>query len=197
MRVAIFGGTFDPIHQAHLILAECVREQLDLDRLLFVPSAVSPHKLDRPISHPHHRLEMVRLALQNNPNFGFCSEEIERGGTSFTVDTLDQVRKKYQLDRSNFFLVIGADNLVEFHTWKEPERILRLAQLAVLARTRVEIRKESLLFREYLRIDAPLIEISSSRIRQLVCKGKSIRYLLPDAVIDYIHKHHLYLPDSV
>ncbi|HNT65208.1 MAG TPA: nicotinate-nucleotide adenylyltransferase [bacterium] len=196
MRLALFGGTFDPVHYAHLILAERVREQLNLDRVLFIPSANSPHKLGRRVAADRHRLAMLRLALRSNPAFAVAKLEIERGGTSFTVDTVNRLQQELQIPRSSLFLIVGADNLVDFHTWKEPDRILQMVQLVVIDRPHVAIDSANLYTTDYLQIDAPLLQISSTWIRELVAAGRSIRYLVPESVEKYIYRHRLYINDG-
>jgi nicotinate-nucleotide adenylyltransferase len=201
-RLGVFGGTFDPIHLAHLIVAEHAREQLQLDRVLFVPAAEPPHKGSTEITAPRHRLEMVRLAIAGNRNFFECELELRRAGPSYTVDTLSELHR--QFPDAELFLLLGADSLMDLGSWREPQRILQLAQIAVAARPdcwpipwekldcwlpedrRAAIRRSV--------IEIPLLGISSSEIRQRRRLGQSIRYLVPAAVEAYIDAHKLYSP---
>lgn len=191
MKLGLYGGTFDPIHIAHLILAERVRESLNLDKLLFIPCAVPPHKGGRAVSPAHHRLAMLQMAIHDNKFFDASDIEIERGGVSYTVDTLEELSQKYSLERDDLFLIVGADNLLEIDTWKNPRRIISLSQLVAVGRPDFRIDKGKVPF-DFIKIDAPLLQISSSNIRQMVREGKSIKYLVTPQVEQYIFRHHLY-----
>jgi nicotinate-nucleotide adenylyltransferase len=186
----MYGGTFDPIHLAHLVVAEYAQSELALDQLLFVPSYIPPHKLSKKISSPEHRLNMLNLVVDKNPNFDVCAFELEKGGTSFTIDTLKYLQKQYNVSRDNLYIVIGADNLVDFHHWKAPEDIRQTAQIVVAGRPRYKA--ENPVYDDFHFLDSPLLEISASLIRERVREHKSVRYLLPDSVIQYIRDHGLY-----
>ncbi len=190
MRLGVYGGTFDPLHVAHLIIAEFAREKYSLDKILFVPSYIPPHKRSREITPAKHRLAMLGLGVEGNDFFDICDYEIRKKGTSYTVDTLNWLRQKYHLTREMLFLIIGADNMVDFHLWKQPEQIVEMAQLVVAGRPNYD--KSSNRFKA-LALDAPLLEISASSIRAFVKQGRSIKYLTPPAVEAYIQKHKLYL----
>lgn len=193
MRLGLYGGTYDPIHIGHLILAEYVREELDLARILFIPSGQPPHK---PCSTPAMlRAQMVRAAIAGNPRFDLCDVELQRPGPSFSVDTIGQVQDRYRLKREDTFWMIGADSLVEMHLWREPDRIFDLANVVVLPRVGVDPGDAQERFRKRALIlsQAPLLDISSTEIRVRVGHGKSIRYLVPDAVHKIIRSHRLYL----
>lgn len=191
MQVAIFGGTFNPPHIAHLIVAEHVRIELSLDRVIFVPAAIPPHKVNDGIIAPQHRVEMLRRTIQNNPHFSLSEMEIIRGGVSFTVDTLHQLKIEHPDDQ--FFLLIGMDNLLEFHTWKSPEKILELATVVVMTRPGFTERDVPAAMKDKVRICAvPEIDVSSREVRQRVSEGKSIQHLVTDPVRDYIILHGLY-----
>jgi nicotinate-nucleotide adenylyltransferase len=200
MRIGVFGGTFDPVHLGHLILAEQCREQARLDRVLFVPSARPPHKQRHPVSPFRHRAEMLQLATAGHPAFRIDELENERAGPSFTVDTLDELKKRYP-DAEWFFLV-GSDTLAEMHEWHDPAGIVRRAGLLVVARG-----GERVLSAEELRaslrlpqgeavrlavIESPRIEISSRELRRRAALGRSLRYLVPRAVECYIEEKGLY-----
>lgn len=192
MKIGIFGGTFDPPHMGHLIVAEHVRDRLGLDKIVFIPAVIPPHKQQRPdISPAGMRLEMVRLAIAGNPAFDLSDIEIRRGGISFTVDTLKEIRLDHPSDMLH--LLIGMDNVRDFHTWKEPEVIKRIAHLVVMTRPGFQA-DSSLqpLLKSMAVCDVPEIGISSRDIRNRVKQGRSIRYLLPSAVLDYVTKNGLF-----
>jgi nicotinate-nucleotide adenylyltransferase len=197
-RVGLFGGTFDPIHIGHLILAELCREQLNLTQVDFVVSADPPHKQGAVVSAFAHRAEMVRVATQGTAGFRVDESEARRDGPSFTVDTLqDRVNRS----EDELWFLIGADSLRDLASWREPERILRLARLGVVERPGVSVGKESVLdtvpgLAERVDwVESPLIELSSSVIRSRVQHGLTIRYQIPDAVLMYIEHHGLYRMD--
>jgi len=191
LKIGLYGGTFDPVHIAHLILAERVRETLQLQELLFIPCATPPHKGGRRITPAHHRLEMLRLAIAGNDYFKVSDIEIQRGGISYTVDTLEALTKQLRLNKENLFLIIGADNLKEIHTWKNPERIFQLATVVAVQRPAYSDNARVSEF-DVIRVKAPLLEISSSDIRMAVREGKSIKYLVPIEVENYIYQNKLY-----
>ncbi|MDX1428955.1 MAG: nicotinate (nicotinamide) nucleotide adenylyltransferase [Rhodothermales bacterium] len=187
MRTGFFGGTFDPPHLGHLIIAESLRSHLDLDRVLWIPAAVSPHKLDADSAGAFHRSRMVELAIADNPSFEFCDIELRRAAPSYTVDSLDELTQRYPSD--TFFLLIGMDSLAGFHTWREPHRIRRLATVVAYPRIRVDPPDE---IGDTLIVDLPIVEISSTQVRSLVGAGGSIRYLVTEPVRQYIEQEGLY-----
>lgn len=191
-RLGLFGGTFDPPHLGHLALAEWAREQLRLDRVLFIPAGQPPHKRGRRISSAAARLAMTRLAIRGHSGFGVSTLELESPGASFTVDTLNQVAARHP--RARLFLLIGADSLDEFRTWRSPEAILERATLAVAARpgagraaTRAWARRQGVVW-----LGNPGLEVSSSLVRERARAGRSVRYLVSDPVARYITRHRLY-----
>jgi nicotinate-nucleotide adenylyltransferase len=191
MTIGIFGGTFDPPHIGHLIVAERALSELRLDKVIFVPAAIPPHKVNDGIAASRHRVEMLRLALQNSSRFEISETEIIRGGVSFTVDTLAQLRSEHPGDQ--FFLLIGMDNLLDFSAWKSPERILELAMVVVMTRPGFDLGDvPDILKGKVMVCPVPDIEVSSREIRKRVNEGKSIRYLVPDAVRTYIEHYQLY-----
>lgn len=212
MRVGLLGGTFDPIHLAHLRCAEEAREALRLDRVLFIPSARPPHKRGGVIA-AEHRLAMVRLALRGNPAFRVSRVEIERDGPSFLVDTLRILRARLRGDRLVFLL--GADALGEIDTWREWRSLFALADLAVFQRPpRAAAHLRAIVpvaargdfcyqsdgrnavhssGNRITLLKQTALDISSSAIRQRVARGQSIRYLVPGPVERYIREHRLYL----
>lgn len=198
MRLGVLGGTFDPAHYGHLRLAETAREadRLSLDKVLFIPAGQPWRKSDRVVSHPSHRAAMLGLAIEGNPAFEISTLELEREGPSYTVDTLEILRKHYP--DSELFLVIGQDALADLPNWREPDRITTLAWLAVASRSNSSperLTTESLppgARERVLSLPMESLEISGSRIRESVRRGVSIRYLVPEAVRLYIEGHGLY-----
>lgn len=190
MRVGIFGGTFNPPHFAHLILAEIIREQAELDRIRWIPTRTPPHKTaDTPA---RHRLAMTRLAVAGNDAFEVSEIELQRSGPSYTVDTLEALQRD-EPDVA-FSLLIGGDSLADFMTWRRPEEIVRRVPLIVYRRPGATASPEAVMrFADRIRYaDAPAIELSSVSIRERVRNGQSIRYMVPDTVRAYIVQHGLY-----
>ncbi len=197
-RIGILGGTFDPIHLGHLLAAEQCREQLNLDELRFLVAATSPFKTQQRTADSKHRLEMVQLAIQANPYFRVDDRELRRGGTSYTVDTLREL--KSEAPDAELVFLMGADSLVDFDKWKEPDQVCRLAHVVVVARGGHAAPNLAIL-QKYLReddrvddhvISMPVCEISSTHIRQSVAKDMSIRYQTTAAVAAYIAQHGIY-----
>jgi nicotinate-nucleotide adenylyltransferase len=200
MRIGVFGGSFDPVHYGHLLLAECCREQAQLDRVWFVPAATPPHKRDIVQASGEQRLAMLRLAIAGNPALEVCDGELTRGGVSYTVDTLREIAAKNP--GAELFLLLGADSLADLPTWREPEEICRLATPLVVGRPGTAIPDYHRLaaFLPAERIDAirsfevlmPLIEISSTDLRQRVAAGRGLRYRTPPEVEAHIAANGLY-----
>ena len=201
MRIGVFGGTFDPVHLGHLILAEQCREQARLDRVLFIPAARPPHKQDHEITPFDQRVEMLSLAIAGHPAFGIEELEKDRPGPSYTVDTLEELHRRHP--PTEFFLLIGSDCLPDLPSWHDPERVVRSAGLLVVVRVgwpvvgSAELRQElGLGESSELRlqvVDVPLIEIASRDVRRRVGEGRSVRFLVPRAVECYISEKHLYV----
>jgi nicotinate-nucleotide adenylyltransferase len=190
-RIGLFGGTFNPPHLGHLIVAASVSETLALDRVMFVPSFISPHKQGGEEGVAVHRVRMVQRAIEGDARFECSDIEISRQGTSYTIDTLIALRALHPADE--LFLLIGADNFPEFQHWKSPERILELATLVVMHRPgSVSLGNATILPPNAMYIDVPGIEISSSEIRERVRSGMSIKYLVPESVENYIRICGLY-----
>ena len=188
MRIGVLGGTFDPVHIGHLILAQEAYTKLALDRVLFVPAAVPPHKDPGAVSPAHHRLRMVQLAVGDDPRFQASDLEFRRPGKSYTVDTLRHIRKLWP--GSKLFLLIGADNLGELPTWKEYEELFLLSEVVVAHRPGAEPCGELADRVRFLSI--PMVSISATYIRRRVADGEPIRYLVPREVEEYIGEHGLY-----
>jgi nicotinate-nucleotide adenylyltransferase len=193
----VFGGTFDPVHVAHLAIAEAARDTFGLRRVLFVPAAQPPHKAGRPITAVEHRLAMVEAAVASNPGFEVSRVEVDRAGPSYTVDTLAALRDAVPEDR--LALMLSVESFRELPTWHEPARILGLADLIVAPRDGYDDADPSFLSRTFpgstadaVFLDGPRIRLSASEIRERAAAGRSVRYLVPDAVATYIGDHSLY-----
>lgn len=186
MRLGLLGGSFNPIHHGHLITATRAAEAVRLDRVLFIPAAVSPLKRSDDLAPDRHRWALLRLAIRGNPLFRASDVELRRGGVSYTVDTLRDLRRQ---TRARMFWILGADAARLLPRWKALDEVRRLAELVVVARPGDRITRE--MSKEHL-VKAPLLEISSSEIRERVRKGLSLRYLVPEAVDRYIRKKGLY-----
>ena len=193
MRLGLLGGTFDPVHFGHLILGETAREQLGLGSVLFMPTGQPWRKAARNITPAAHRVEMLRRAIADNPAFELSLIEVERGGPSYTVDTLQGlVSARPGLE---IFLIIGEDSLLDLPNWKAPERVVELATLAVAARGPEKPAAGAAagyLGDRTVWLDMPLIDISATDIRERVRQGRSIRYVVPDVVAAYIREQGLY-----
>jgi nicotinate-nucleotide adenylyltransferase len=198
-RIGVFGGSFDPVHMGHLTIAQDAVEQLELNRLIFVPAAVPPHKQGKTLVEGRHRFEMLQLATETNLSFEVSDMELQRGGVSYTFDTMKQIQFEYP--DAELFFIVGLDSLVELHLWRNIEQLLEVCTVVPFARggedpARVaeqiqlsNVWKTKLLER-LIRIHE--IEISASEIRMRLAEGLSIRYLVPPEVEMYIAEHHLY-----
>jgi nicotinate-nucleotide adenylyltransferase len=186
MKIGILGGAFNPPHLGHLILAQEAYERLDLDKVLFIPTYVSPHKQDSDIS-PQARMAMVRLAIAGNEIFEVSDIEIKRKGVSYTIDTLRQLK---QIDESwQLYLIIGSDLANDFSKWKDFELIQKLVTRIVAERREFPLERDN----GFTHLNMTPVGISSSEIRNYVREGRSIRYLVRDNVGEYIKQHKLYL----
>jgi nicotinate-nucleotide adenylyltransferase len=206
-RLGLLGGTFDPIHVAHLAIAEEAREALGLERVLFVPAGSPWQKADRAVTEPGHRLAMVELAIADNPCFGVSRLELDRPGPSFTVETIAAIADAVRGDgrEPDLWFIVSAEALAGLPTWHEPERILESSRIAVVPRLPAAVEaappaadaewlaatypahRDRVVF-----LDRPRLGLSSSAIRERIAAGRSIRYLVPDAVAAYIGDHGLY-----
>jgi len=204
IRIGLLGGTFDPVHLGHLVLADQCREQAGLDAVWFFPARQPPHKGGKSISAPRHRLEMLKIAVSGTPQFSICDIELQRDGPSYTVDTLMQLQTLHP--DHEFLLIVGADMLADFPNWREPGRIAAMSRLiavnrgrdvSVVASAAIKLTKE--LNARIQVVEMSAIDISASDIRERVSQGKSIRFLTPRGVEMYIAAHGLYLespPDA-
>jgi nicotinate-nucleotide adenylyltransferase len=187
MKIGILGGTFNPIHLGHLILAEEVREKLVLDKLIFVPANMPPHKDNGDIARPAHRLAMLRLAIKENNFFSVSDIEIKRGGRSYTIDTINDIKVKYPRDELCF--ITGSDLLRYLAEWKDLSQILKIVKFVVATRPGYPLEK----IPNYIStIAIRAVDICAFEVRQAVREKKSFRYLVPDSVFSYINKNKLY-----
>lgn len=188
MRLGVYGGTFDPPHLGHLVAASDACEALGLDRLLWVPSAVHPLKAGRVETPAALRLEMVRAAIAGDPRFAADDLELRRRGPSYTVDTLRELRARHP--GAEIFFLTGADNLAELPRWREPDEIARLATLAVVSREGETLPEDSPYPAVAVRVTR--VDVSSTGVRRRVAEGRTIRYLVPEAVRAVIERERLY-----
>ncbi|MFO7997216.1 MAG: nicotinate-nucleotide adenylyltransferase [Dehalococcoidia bacterium] len=204
MNIGVLGGTFDPIHIGHLIVAEEARIRLGFQEVLFVPAGQPWLKPDRNITPAVHRVEMVRRAIADNPHFKTCTLEVERPGPSYSVDTLMVLRKQLG-NEASFFFILGRDTLADLPLWKEPAKLIQLCELVVAPRPSLsEVEGSGTKDLEHLEtlipglpdrvieLEMPVIGVSSSGIRQRIAQGLSIRYLVPEGVETYITEQKIY-----
>ena len=199
MNIGVLGGTFDPIHNGHLLLAEEVRARLNLAETLFVPAGQPWLKVDNPISSAEHRVEMVRLAIADKPYFKLEAVEVGRPGPSYTVDTIAGLKAQLGIGDELFF-ILGADNLAELPLWREPSRLITMCHLVVVPRPDYPLPDlkalEAIipgLSQRVMLMDKPEIDISASEIRDRVARGLFIHHLVPEPVAEYIRQYKLYL----
>jgi nicotinate-nucleotide adenylyltransferase len=203
--IGVLGGTFDPVHVGHLVIAEEVREALGLERVLFVPAGIPPHKPGRPITPAEDRVAMVELAIAGNATFELSRLEVDRPGPSYAVDTLELIAAQARVGgrEPDITFILSAEAFVELPTWRDPARLLSLCRMAVVPRSgpgapgaawlheHIPGQEARVLF-----LDGPNVDLSATRLRERVAVGRSIRYLVPEAVIAYIADHALYRPES-
>lgn len=191
MNIGIFGGAFNPPHVGHLLVAEAVREHLKLDKVFFIPSADPPHRQDVGRATAEARLEMTGLAVQGHRSFDVSDVELKRSGKSYTIDTLATFEALYP--RARLFLLIGSDNFAEFHTWRSPHEILTKCELIVFSRPNFPVQDVKHEFARAAQIvNVPAINISASDIRRRVKMSRSIRYMVPQSVEEFIVRRGLY-----
>jgi nicotinate-nucleotide adenylyltransferase len=180
--IGVFGGTFDPVHVGHLAIANAALDELGLERVYFVPARRSPLKHDGPIASTDDRLAMLTAAIAGEPRFRVSPVELDRTGPSFTVDTLEALRGEGEL-----FLILGSDAYADFERWREPARIRELARIVLAARPGAPNAPAGVRM-----LDSPLMDISSRELRARAARGRSLRYLVPEAVLRYIEERRLY-----
>lgn len=187
-KIGILGGTFNPVHLGHLVMAEAARDQLELDRVYFVPSFLPPHKTSVNVVSHKHRLEMVRLALKGNKSF-YCSDiEIKRKGKSYTIDTIKQFQNKFGA-KEKFYFLLGEDGCEGLAKWKNINELKKLVNFVVVSRPGVSKRKTAIPVKL---VNIPGLDVSSSHIRHLIKTRHSIKYLVPKAVEKYIKEKKLF-----
>ena len=201
MNIGVLGGTFDPIHIGHLVVAEEARIKVGFNEVLFVPAGQPLLKPDRNVTPADHRVEMVRCAIADNPHFKLCTLEVERPGPSYTVDTLTMLREQLGSEASLFF-ILGRDTLAELPSWKEPKKLVQLCRLVVAPRLGAKDLKHLEteipgLLDKVIQLDMPVIGISASGIRQRIAQGVSIRYLVPAEVEKYIAEQKVYPTSAI
>ena len=192
MKIAILGGTFDPPHLGHLILADTVIRELNYDKVLFIPSKIPPHKnISGEVSN-EDRLNMLKLSIEDDKRFSFDDYELKSEGISYSIKTLNYLYENYDID-GKIALIIGADLIKDFHKWKEPEKISELANIVAVNREESDnLDKENIEKYNIKVIIAPRIDISSTLIRERIKKNKAFRYFLNDKVYNYIISNKLY-----
>ena len=198
MNIGVLGGTFDPVHKGHLIIAEEVRTRLDLVEVLFVPAGQPWLKTSHPVSPAEHRLQMLRLAIADKTHIKLSTVEIERTGHSYTVETIAELRGQLG-DRDELFFILGWDSLDTLPQWREPSRLIRMCRLVAVPRSGYPLpdlkAMETIIpgiSQRIVMMEKPEIDISSSAIRDRVSQGLSIRELVPEPVAEYIRQHKLY-----
>jgi nicotinate-nucleotide adenylyltransferase len=192
-KIGLFGGTFDPVHNGHLIIAEYLRDELELEEIWFIPAKIHPLKDNRNITPEEHRVRMLELAVADNPLFRVSRVELERESVSYTIDTIETLLKQYAHLNPRFYFFIGMDNVNELYRWKRPDDILRKCQVVAFGRPGFTPHEEAKKFLPYIKfVHVPLLEISSTFVRQRIREGRSVRYLIPDAVWRYIDEKQLY-----
>ena len=193
MKTCLFGGTFDPPHLGHLILAQTIFEAEKFDKIVFIPANKPPHKKENGYSPVNDRKKMVKIAIQENPNFVMSELEISRGGTSYSLDTIIEYKKEAKIESKDLYFLIGSDTLKTFHSWNKPNQILKECQLIVAIRPGFrpsDINTDILSKIQFANV--PRIEISSSQIRERWKEGKTIRYMVTQQVWEYINDNKLY-----
>ncbi len=194
----ILGGTFDPIHFGHLVLAEKSREAFQLDKVIFVPASIPPHKIGEVSTLAEERLKMVELAISDHPQFEVSAVEIKRTGPSYSIDTIKELKKQGQGEQA--YLIMGFDSLLELHSWKDYDKILEETKIITAFRPGYPVLQNGQDWPKFLQpyldqiiiLEAPLLDISATWLRVELMYGRSIRYLVPDLVRDYIFQQKLY-----
>ena len=198
MKLGVFGGTFDPIHLGHLLMAETARESLGLSQVLFTPVGDPPHKQNNIITPARHRRAMTELAIQDNPGFALCTVDLDRPGPHYTADTIRLIRRQYGLAAADFYFIIGGDSLRDLPTWNRPTELVSVCRLAVIHRpgSRPDVAELSKqidgLSESLVWVEMPLSGLSSTKIRAGASRGQSIRYQTPEPVRAYIEQRGLY-----
>ena len=198
VRIGVLGGTFDPVHNGHLVMAERARDELGLDRVILIPAGTPMSKADQPVTPPGHRLMMLRRAVEGREKLSVSVIELDRPGPSYTSDTLRGLCRRYG-DEAEIYFILGSDSLAYLHSWYEPEVIISLCRLAVVPRPDFPIPADEELDRllpglaaRVVRLKDPVGDYNATEIRELAGKRQPIDHLVPPAVADYIHTNYLY-----
>jgi len=197
-KIGILGGTFDPIHYGHLFIAENAREFFALDKVIFIPTGTPPHKPSHKITDKMHRYTMTKLAIEDNPNFDISKIEVERIGTSYTIDTISELEKLYP--NAIFYYIVGADSLLDMVHWKDFKKLFKKIEIISINRMTgklIDIDEESNLMKEQYgakihTLEMPILEVSSTEIRRRINENLPIKYMLSDLVIEYIFSNDIY-----
>lgn len=201
-KVGIMGGTFDPIHYGHLILAQNALDTFSLDEILFVPSGTPWLKESTKVLSKNKRVSMTGMAIEDNPDFALSTIEIDREGNSYSYETVEELKRMQP--KTDFYFIMGADSLLEIEHWKHPDRLMTECTLLVAVRDdcdREGLEKQIIYLTDKYQADIKIlpanrIDISSTKIRRMIREGKSVRYMLPDQVIRFIQKNHLYRQET-
>ncbi len=194
-RIGILGGTFNPIHNGHLLIAEGLVDKLKLDRIIFIPCAIPPLKNSKQLINARHRLEMVKRAVKGHSRFSVASLEIDRGGVSYSVDTLTELRRQF---KAKLYFIVGSDSLTCLSAWKDIGKVLSLAQMVAVSRPGYPVipaqvkRKIRIDWRRVKLVEIPTLSISSTEVRSLTRSGRSLKFLVPEQVRKYILRYRLY-----
>ena len=198
-RVGIMGGTFDPIHIGHLVIAELVRDEFSLDKVVFIPAAEPPHKLNQKVTRAEHRYVMTEMAIASNPHFEISDIEMRRTGPSYTINTMTELVKDFG-DDNDFYFIVGADSILDLPNWDRVDDLLNLCHFVGTSRPGCIVDMEKMkaelgeIAGEKIHIiETPELEISSTDIRRRLSKGTSIKYIVPAEVEEYIYKNKLYI----
>ncbi len=191
MKLGILGGSFNPIHTGHLLIAEHVRDRLKLDQIIFLPAKTPPHKDIAPGISDEDRFNMVQLAVEGNPYFKASGMEIERGGISYTVDTIRQIISDTKIE-GRIHLIIGGDLIQDIYKWKDYQELTTLVQIVVVSREEDLAENYFSKYPFIQSVETVAFYVTSTLVRERVAEGKSIKYLVPEKVEDYIYRHHLY-----
>ena len=198
MKLGIFGGTFDPIHNGHLVTAEHVRVTMGLERVLFIPAGQPWFKASCPVTEARHRLEMVKLAVAHNPKFELSDIEVRREGSTYTIDTLTALREEIG-EGVELYVILGTDALNELHRWRAPREVLDMATIVGVARPGADVVDRAALesirsgaSEEIVFVDGPRVDISAASVRQRMADGLQVDGLIPQVVHNYIDRHGLY-----
>ena len=187
MKIGILGGTFNPIHIGHLILAEEAREKLGLDQIIFVPTYLPPHKDNSDIAAAAARFAMIKSAIKGNKNFSVSDVEIKRNGRSYTIDTIREFKLKYPKD--DLYFIIGSDLLKYLNEWKDVGEVIKMVKFIVATRPGYPLEK----IPSYIKtVPIRAVDVSGFEVRECIRENKSYRYLVPEAVFDYISRKGLY-----